>query len=66
MITPQVQMLASSSPIITSFTTMSAFSFEAVALAGGGYPAVALAYIAVTLLSCIGAAWLGMVAGRVL
>ena len=47
------------------FTTMSAFSFETVALAGGGYPAVALAYMGVTLLSCIGAAWLGMVAGRV-
>ena len=48
------------------FTTMSAFSYETVALVQYGSVATAMAYIGWTLITCVGAAWLGVVAGRML
>ena len=48
------------------FTTMSTFSYETIALAQQGSIATAVAYIGGTLITCIGAAWLGVIAGRML
>jgi CrcB protein len=44
------------------FTTMSTFSYESIVLLRGGSPVAALSNVAVTLLACLGAVWLG---GRV-
>ncbi len=46
------------------FTTMSAFSYETLALLDHGSVPTLVAYVGCTLISCIGAAWVGIVAGR--
>ena len=48
------------------FTTMSTFSYEAVALLRDGSVAASLGNIGLTLVSCLTAVWLGGLAGRVL
>ncbi|MBM4268508.1 MAG: fluoride efflux transporter CrcB [Deltaproteobacteria bacterium] len=46
------------------FTTMSAFSFETLALLRAGELGVAAAYVGLSLVLCVGAASLGWVVGR--
>jgi len=46
------------------FTTMSAFSYESVALLQDGSASAALANVALTLAACLSAVWLGILAGR--
>jgi CrcB protein len=46
------------------FTTMSAFSFETLALMRGSGAPIALAYVAATLIACLAAVWLGYVLAR--
>ncbi len=46
------------------FTTMSSFSYETVALLAAGQAAVALANVAASVLTCVGAAWVGLLVGR--
>lgn len=46
------------------FTTMSTFSYETLVLLHDGRVALALANVAVTVLGCVLATWLGIAAGR--
>jgi fluoride exporter len=46
------------------FTTMSTFSYETFALAQYGSPADALSNVALTLVTCLAAVWLGGLVGR--
>ena len=46
------------------FTTMSAFSYETLALMQAGQAAVALANVAASVVACVGATWVGMLVGR--
>jgi CrcB protein len=46
------------------FTTMSTFSYETVALWQEGQTALAAGNVLLTLVVCVGAVWLGLVAGR--
>jgi CrcB protein len=55
---------ALASGVLGGFTTYSAFSFETFALFEGGASAAALAYVALTLLGCLVACWLGAACGR--
>jgi CrcB protein len=48
------------------FTTMSAFSFDTVALVQHGALAVAAANVVVTIVACLAAVWLGQAAARLL
>jgi CrcB protein len=48
------------------FTTMSAFSYETLALLRDGERLLALGNIGATFVACLGAAWLGSVVARVL
>jgi CrcB protein len=48
------------------FTTMSAFSWDTVALAAGGDPLRSAANVVAMLAGCFAATWLGMVAARAL
>jgi CrcB protein len=47
-----------------AFTTYSTFSLETVTLLEHGHAAEALAYVAASVLACVGGAWLGMVLAR--
>jgi CrcB protein len=46
------------------FTTMSTFSYETLALAHNGHPAVAAGNIGATLVACLAAAWAGGMVAR--
>jgi fluoride exporter len=46
------------------FTTMSTFSYETLALVQYGSPSDALANLALTVIACLSAVWLGGLAGR--
>lgn len=50
----------------SGFTTMSTFSYEAMALAQGGQASLALGYVGGTMFGCLGAVWLGQSLGRLL
>lgn len=52
--------------ILGAFTTYSAFSLDTVALLENGETGTAAAYVAATLLSCVGGCWLGLALGRAL
>jgi len=45
--------------VLGGFTTFSAFSLETVGLVEGGRTPEAMAYVVASVLSCVGAAWLG-------
>ena len=55
---------ALASGVLGGFTTYSAFSFESFALFEGGASGAAFAYVALTLLGCLAACWLGAACGR--
>ena len=55
---------ALASGVLGGFTTYSAFSFETFALLQIGTSGAAFAYVAVTLLGCLAACWLGAMCGR--
>jgi CrcB protein len=46
------------------FTTMSTFSYETLALWGDDHATFAAANVALTLLACVAAVWLGLAVGR--
>jgi CrcB protein len=48
------------------FTTMSAFSYETLALLRDGEAALALGNVAVTMLGCVAAVWFGAAVARIL
>ena len=58
--------LALTTGFLGGFTTMSAFSFETVALLEGGASRLAIANVAATLVGCLGGCWLGAVTVRTL
>ena len=51
--------------VLGAYTTFSTFSAEAVGLLDAGQPALALAYAALSLMGCYGAAWAGIACARV-
>jgi fluoride exporter len=55
---------ALASGVLGGFTTYSAFSFETFAHLERGLTGAALAYVALTLLGCLAACWLGAACGR--
>ena len=50
--------------VLGGFTTFSAFSLDALALANDGLLGKALVYVGASLALCLGAVWLGMVSAR--
>jgi CrcB protein len=48
------------------FTTMSAFSYDTAMLLQNGRPTLAMLNVALTLVACIAAVWVGEAAGRML
>jgi CrcB protein len=56
--------LALSTGFLGGMTTYSSFNYETTALASGGNPSRALLNIAVTVVACLGAGYLGLVLAR--
>lgn len=50
--------------VLGGFTTFSAFSMETVTLIEEGTPLKALANILLSVIVCVGATWIGVIAGR--
>lgn len=50
--------------VLGGFTTFSAFSVETMTLVENRQVVLALGYAAISVLACVGAAWIGMTAGR--
>ncbi len=64
-LTPEVRLLLGAG-VMGGYTTYSSFNYETLALVQRGSPGAALANVAITVLGCLVAGFLGLVVGRLL